>query len=402
MGYCIGINSGSSFDGVDVLLTDITLGSDGLPLKPKFIDGFSVDWPPEIAKRVRAAFVEEIGIFELTRLNYYTGAFFGQQAKKMMDKHGLKPEDVEVIGLDGQTIFQEPPEHARMADLKDGEDWVPRWLDGPYANITVAGEPAVISAITNVPCVNNFRPADHAMGGTGAPTHQFLDWVSFRDISPVITLNIGGISNIHVINKDRKDVMGFDCGPGNVMCNYAAEKFLNIPYDKDGAFAKKGNPDKAMLEEMHTHEALSRKPPRSFWRLDFGEAYAESMINKYKHLKPEDIMATLAYFTADCVVRAITEFVPEYEKYPVLIASGGGTNNPAMMDVLRELLPKGMKLVQSDEYGIPSTYKECTLFALLGYTCLHQIANNVPHACGASDFTIMGHLVWPPRFSKGV
>jgi anhydro-N-acetylmuramic acid kinase len=400
MALIIGMNSGSSFDGCDVMLAETSIGTDGLPTKPKFIDGMSYDWPEEIQKRVRLAYFDKCGIFELTRINYYVGAFFAQCAQKMMDKHNLKPEDVEVIGLDGITIYQEPPFYDKFKDVDDPVDWIPRWLDGPYARITVAGEPGVIATYTGVPTVNNFRPSDHALGGTGAPTHQFLDFVTFRDISPVITLNIGGISNIHVINRDRATVMGFDTGPGNLMVNYAAEKWLNKPYDKDGAFGAKGTENKELLEDMKKHPTLLRKPPRSFWNYDFGFEFAEGMMQKYSHLSKEDIMATFAAFTGDCIARAITTWVPDYEKYPTLIASGGGVFNPTIMKYLKEKLPPHMTLKLSDDYGIPATYKECVLFAMLGYTCLHQIGNNIPHASGASDFTIMGHLVWPPRFAK--
>ena len=402
MAYVIGMNSGSSFDGADVSLFEMSIGADGLPVKPKFIDGKSYEWPEKVANRVRQAFVEEIGIFELTRLNYYVGAFFARCAKDMMDRHNLKGEDVEVIGLDGQTIFQEPPDYTRIKPNQDmyDNDWIERWFEGPYANITIAGEPAVIASYTGVPVVNNFRPSDHALGGTGAPTHQFLDFISFRDIAPAITLNLGGIGNIHVVSRDRNEVMGFDTGPANIMMNFGAMKLFDKPYDKDGAFAAKGTVCEEMLNEMKEHPAIHREPPRSFWSLDFGFDYTNNLVEKYKSLKPEDIMATLTYYTAYCVNRAITTYVPEYEKYPVLIASGGGTFNPTLMNYISDLIPKTMRLTTSDEFDIPAMYKECALFGLLGYTCINKIGNNIPHASGASAYTIMGHLVWPPRMAK--
>jgi anhydro-N-acetylmuramic acid kinase len=125
-------------------------------------------------------------------------------------------------------------------------------------------------------------------------------------------------------------------------------------------------------------------------------------LNKYGHLSQADLVATLTYFTADCIVRAITTHVPNYEKYPVLIGSGGGTQNKTLMNYLKKILPSHMRLAVSDEYGIPSPFKESVLFAILGYTCINQIGNNIPHASGASAFTIMGHLVYPPRFAKGI
>jgi anhydro-N-acetylmuramic acid kinase len=201
MAVVIGMNSGSSFDGIDVVLTEIHQADDGHPARPTFTDGLSVPWPDRVAEQVLRAFDNKLSIFELTRLHYVTGAVYAEAAKAMLDSHGLSPADVEVIGVDGQTIYQEPPEREKMADLPPDAGLVARWLDGPYPVGLQIGEPAVIAAHCDIPVVWNFRPSDHVLGGTGAPLMQYLDFVAFRDIGPVLTLNIGGIANCQLAQR---------------------------------------------------------------------------------------------------------------------------------------------------------------------------------------------------------
>ena len=125
-----------------------------------------------------------------------------------MRELSIRPEDLEVIGYDGQTIYQEPPEHSHIADYADSEDLVARWLDGPYPCELQIGEPAVVAAACQSTVVTQFRPMDHALGGTGAPLMQYLDFVAFRDIGPVLTLNIGGIANCQLADRDRQPYDG--------------------------------------------------------------------------------------------------------------------------------------------------------------------------------------------------
>src|SRR5206468_436158 len=142
--------------------------------------------------------------------------------------------EVEVIGFDGQTIYQEPPVHALMRNYDYDENLVARWLDGPYACGLQIGEPSIVAAACQTPTVTHFRTMDHALGGTGAPLMQYLDYVAFRDIGPVLTLNIGGIANCQLAHADRSKMMVFDTGPGNVMLDHAAQVLLGKPYEGSG------------------------------------------------------------------------------------------------------------------------------------------------------------------------
>ena len=244
MALALGLNSGSSFDGVDAVIVEIEPGADGYPNRPKFIAGASTDWPAAVAEKVLRAFENKLSIFELCRLNYLAGAVYAQSARSLMREHKINPGDLEVIGFDGQTLYQEPPDSARLTDFASEEDLVARWLDGPYPCGLQIGEPAIVAAACETTTVTQFRPMDHALGGTGAPLMQYLDYVAFRDIGPILTLNIGGIANCQLADKDRGRMMAFDTGPGNVMIDHVARKLLNKPYDANGeAAASDGNRD---------------------------------------------------------------------------------------------------------------------------------------------------------------
>lgn len=399
MAFVIGMNSGSSFDGIDAVLFEIGFGPDGQPVRPRFIDGLAYDWPPEVEERILPIFENQATIFELTRINYVAGAVYAKAAQALLAKTGANPKDILCIGVDGQTVYQEPPNRPAIAAMPPDADLVSWWLDGPYACGTFIGESGVIAAHTGIPVVNQFRPADHALGGTGAPLMQYFDWVSFRDIGPILTLNIGGIANCHLANRDRADMRAFDTGPGNVMIDHSMRRLYGQGLDKDGAVAASGQIHSELIEYLLNHPFYSRKPPRSAWRLDFGSAYADKMLEDWKHLPPEDVIATLTRFTAISITKAITDprFV-DITGVDTLICSGGGTRNPVLMRHLAELAP--VRVTTSDEYGIPAQFKEAIKFGTLGFATMNLLANNIPACSGATDFAILGKTAWPPQMAR--
>lgn len=298
MVLAIGLNSGSSFDGVDVVLVEISNGPDGYPARPQFIAGKSYEWPKAVADLVLRSFENKISIFELTRLNYLAGAVYAEAARDFMRENRLAPGDVEVIGYDGQTIYQEPPEHHRLRNFDDTDDIVSRWLDGPYPCGLQIGEPSIVAEACETHVVTHFRPMDHALGGTGAPLMQYLDYVAFRDIGPILTLNIGGIANCHLAHPDRSRMLAFDTGPGNVMIDHVARVKFAQPYDRNGERARSGKVDTKLMNQLKDHDFFSRPIPRSAWRLDFGSSYADKFIAQYGHLSGEDLLATVTEFAA--------------------------------------------------------------------------------------------------------
>lgn len=398
----LGLNSGSSFDGIDAVLVEIALGEDGMLKRPRFLAGKTVDWPGSVAQQVLASFENKLSIFELCRLNYVAGALYADVARSLMKETGTTSEALDVIGYDGQTIYQEPIDPARMAAFAGEENWVGKWQGGPYPCGLQIVEPSIVAAACDATVVTQFRPMDHAFGGSGAPLMQFLDYVAFRDIGPILTLNIGGIANVQLADKDRRRMMAFDTGPGNVMIDHATRALLGTPYDADGAAAASGKVDKALLARLLTHDFFQRKAPRSAWRLDFGSAFADRHIAENASLSPRDILATFTEFTAASIVKAIVDMVPILPEISTLAASGGGVRNAHLMRRLKTLLPAGLRLTTSDEFGIPAQYKEAVKFAALALAAKLHIANNIPAASGASRFAILGKLVAAPRLAKGI
>lgn len=400
MVLAIGLNSGSSFDGVDVVLVEIVNGPDGYPARPKFITGKSYDWPKPVAELVLKSFENKISIFELTRLNYLAGAVYAEAARDFMRENKLSPGDVEVIGFDGQTIYQEPPEHHRLRNYDDSNDLVSRWLDGPYPCGLQIGEPCVIAEACETHVVTQFRPMDHALRGTGAPLMQYLDYVAFRDIGPILTLNIGGIANCHLAHADRSRMLAFDTGPGNVMIDHVMRVKFGQPYDKNGEKARSGKVDEKLMNQLKDHDFFSRPIPRSAWRLDFGSTYADKFIAQHSHLSGEDLLSTVTEFAAYAITRSITDNVKELDTCKVIMASGGGTRNAYLMERLATYMPKTLRLTVTDEFGIPAAFKEAIKFATLAHATMHGLANNIPAASGARRFGILGKLVQPPRLAK--
>jgi anhydro-N-acetylmuramic acid kinase len=400
MALTLGLNSGSSFDGIDVVLVDIQNGADGYPMRPKFMGGNSYPWPEAVAEKVLRAFENKVSLFELCRLNYLAGAVYAESARSLMRELSIKPEQLEVIGFDGQTIYQEPPEHARLAEFADDENLVARWLNGPYGCGLQIGEPAIVAAACETTTVTQFRPMDHALGGTGAPLMQYLDYVSFRDIGPVLTLNIGGIANCQLADRDRNRMMAFDTGPGNVMMDHAARKLLGKPYDANGDTASRGKVDQKLLDALLQHQFFHRPPPRSAWRLDFGSEYAEKRMAEHDHLSAEDMLATFTEFTAIAISRSIQDHIIGLGEIKVLMASGGGARNVYLMRRLAQRLPKSLRLTTSDEFGVPAPFKEAIKFATLAHATVNHLANNIPAASGAVRFGVLGKVSFPPRLAK--
>lgn len=403
MVYIIGLNSGSSFDGVDAVLCKIDLAEDGHPARPEYVDGLTVDWPLHLQSQILKAFNNELTIFEMTRVNYVAGALYAEATKELMAKNGLKPEDIYVIGYDGQTIYQEPVdrEKERSYIASGNKSLADLWLKGGYACGFFIAESGVVAALTDVDTVTQFRPIDHALGGAAAPLMQYLDFVAFRNNGPTVTLNIGGIANLQLADKDRSKTMAFDTGPGNVMIDHVVKARTGRGYDKDGELATKGQIIEPLLDELQSHGFFTRKPPRSAWRLDFGAAYADKILDKYASSSTEDLLATLTKFTALSITRSLVDFILPRTQLSNLIASGGGTRNAQLMkDLAAEVSRHGLKLSVSDEFGIPAAYKEAIKFATLAFANKNSLANNIPAAGGAVKYAVLGKLSLAPRRAK--
>jgi anhydro-N-acetylmuramic acid kinase len=402
MDLIMGMNSGSSFDGIDVVLAETEIDSDGFPKAPKFLKGSSYEWHDKVKKIVLDSFENKIDMIGLNRLNYEVGAVFAQAAARFMGENNIDSRDIKVLGLDTQTIYQESPDHKAIVEMsiEEKNDWPQRWLSGKYPAGYQVGDTSVIANLTNIDTVTHFRQADHTFGGSAAPLMQYLDFVLFRkEKKPVMTLNIGGIANLHVAASDRRKMYGFDTGPGNLILDYLARKLFNVAYDKNGTIAASGKLNTELMAIFMDHPFFKRPIPRSGWRLDYSREYLDGLVNKFSNIPKENILATACAFTAQAVAKSMEENIPAETIAQVenLYCSGGGVKNDQILKEIRERMPKHIHIGLSNEIGIPAEFKEAVKFATIAYSTMNRIPGNIPAAGHASQYAILGKIALAPR-----
>jgi anhydro-N-acetylmuramic acid kinase len=374
-----GVMSGTSADGVDVAL--VRFRGQGNYLHLDLLGHHHLAYPKPIRRAVLAAMnAASTSVPELARLNFRLGDFYADAVLQAQKK--TRAGKLELVGCHGQTIYHQG-EPATYLGKKIACTWQ-------------TGEGAVVAARLGVPVVSDFRPADMAAEGKGAPLVPFLDFVIFRDpYQGRIVQNIGGIANLTAIpaKSDLRDMLAFDTGPGNMVIDQLMQILFNKPYDRNGAVARSGSILKPTLEEMLRAAYFQRKPPKTAGREEFGREYAEAFLRKCGPAAKPDIIATATALTAHSIARAVERFVLPTGKYRQFIVSGGGTNNHALLQMLKDETTKlGLKLKHSDDYGIPSQAKEAVAFALLAYQTWLRQPGNVPSATGAKKPAVLGKI----------
>jgi anhydro-N-acetylmuramic acid kinase len=344
-----GLISGTSADGIDVAVVDI---NDRIHV----VATTTVPYPPE----VREAILSASDIPTISRLNFLLGELFAEA----LGRTGVPLETIELIGSHGQTIFHE----GEPVDF----------LGRKVASTLQIGEPAVIAARTGIETIADFRTADIAAGGKGAPLVPFLDYQLFRhpEIARV-ALNIGGIANITVIPAaaQPEDVVAFDTGPGNMVMDALAP-----PFDRDGERARAGRVNEALLSRLLSDAYYGQEPPKSCGREQYGADFVR---------RTGIDIVTATELTARTIALAISRYPSTKE----VIASGGGVHNGYLMERLRALLKP--RVTTAAEFGIDVDAKEAILFALLAFETHHRRAGNVPSATGARKPMVLGKISLP-------
>jgi len=383
----IGLISGTSADGVDAALVRV-IGD-----KPKRVETLAFTTLPYPAKIRKAVLeVSHNGDIEtLCWLNFALGELFAEAALKVIEIAGVDRKRVQLIGSHGQTVRHLPPnrKHRTTQSLSR------------IGTLQIAS-PAVIAMKTGIPVVSDFRAKDMAVGGQGAPLVPLVDWLLLRHSRKTrIALNIGGIANLTVLPAKAKasDVLAFDTGPGNMLIDGAVRHFSGgaLNYDRNGEWARQGRVDKNLLRWLMSHPFLRQPPPKSTGREMFGDAFLREVLERAKllGLTERDTVATLTAFTAESIADAIRRFVlPKFERVDELIVSGGGANNPILMAMLHEKLPR-VKIRRSDELGINADAKEAIAFAVLAHRTVMGFAGNLPSATGAKMPVILGSITLP-------
>jgi anhydro-N-acetylmuramic acid kinase len=385
----LGLMSGTSADGIDVALARIS----GAPphLHAKLLGHTSSKFPSQLRKEIlRVAEQHPITAGELSQLNFRLGEVFAEAALAACRKFRISPKRIALIGSHGQTIFHQ------------GKP-VP-YLGRATASTLQIGEPSVIAARTGITTVGDFRPADIALGGQGAPLVPYADYLLYHHAKlGRVSLNLGGIANITVIPAAAKtdQIFAFDTGPANMLIDALVSHFTRgrQRFDKDAGIAQTGRSIPPLLDELMHDPYLKLAPPKSTGREYYGHAYLKKVLalGKKHRAKPADLIRAATIFTALSVVDALNRFVLPKTKIRQLIVSGGGAKNPLLLVQLSAAL-NGVEILSSSSFGIPEDAKEAFAFALLAYETFHQRASNLPSATGAQAPAILGKISYaPPR-----
>ncbi len=387
----LGLMSGTSADGIDVALARIS----GAPprLHAKLLAHTSSKFPSALRKEIlRVAEQHPITAGELSQLNFRLGEVFAEAALAACRTFRVSAKRIALVGSHGQTIFHQgkPAPYFGRA--------TPSTLQ--------IGEPSVIADRTGITTVGDFRPADIALGGQGAPLVPYADYLLYRDEKlGRVSLNLGGIANITVIPASAKpaDVIAFDTGPANMLMDALVAHFSRgrQRFDQGARLALKGR-DIAPLNSLLLKEPyLYEPPPKSTGREYFGEAYLQKLLQlgrKYR-AQPNDLIRTATWFTVVSLRLGLELFVLPKTKVHQLIVSGGGANNPLIYSMLSEFYQhNGIEVLKSSHFGIPIDAKEAFAFALLAYETFHKRPSNLPSATGARGPAILGKIAYaPPR-----
>jgi anhydro-N-acetylmuramic acid kinase len=372
--------SGTSADGVDVAVVRFR-GRDSY-LHYELLLHDHTEYPKAIREAVLAAMnASQISVAELSRLNFRLGEFYAEAVRKAEKKaRGTK---LDLVGCHGQTLY-----HQGLAAPYLGKKIACTWQ---------TGEGSVVAARLGIPVVSDFRPADMAAGGKGAPLVPLLDYVIFRSKERGrIVQNIGGIANLTAIPMAAKpsDIFAFDTGPGNMVIDRLMHRLFNKPYDRGGAVARAGKILQPVLEESLRAAYFRVKPPKTAGREEFGSQYAETFLRRCGKAAKADVIATATALTAASMAQALERFViKDRGNYREWIVSGGGTQNTTLMEMLEhEASNLKLRLRHSDDFGVPSQAKESMAFALLAYQTWNQLPGNIPSATGAGRAAVLGKI----------
>ena len=382
-----GLMSGTSADGIDVALLKVE--QTGTPLSFQCVHFSSVPY----ASSLRTLILEQAekntsDVWSLSQLNFRLAHAFKEVLDKALQESGYGWEELDLIGSHGHTVHHIPVA-APVAGMQ-------------LCSTLQIGDPAVLATLTGVPVVGDFRVADMAAGGQGAPLVPFLEFFTLMD--PMETrgvLNLGGIANLSVLPRGGRaqDVIAFDTGPANMVIDALCLQYFDIPFDKGGAIAKAGTVINPLLEEMLQDAFFQKPPPKSTGREAFGKEFLlrfiESAHGYQEGVRPEDLVATATALTARSIGLAHQRFVAPHYTLTRLILSGGGLHNETLIGMLQEHMGR-IPVEPASDYGLDPDAKEAICFALMAYETLQGHPTNLPSVTGADKPVMLGKICLPP------
>ena len=386
----VGLMSGTSADGVDAAACRLHRPSEGGRLEWEVLGTAFQPYPEELAERLRRP--DRLGAPDIAALDFEIGERFAEAAGEAARGAGIRLDEICLIGSHGQTVWHDPR----------GE------LGGHPATLQI-GESAVIAERTGLPVWSDFRAADVAAGGEGAPFVPYVDRLLFgREGAWTVCLNLGGIANLTLLSPAARpeDVIAFDTGPANMVLDALAERLLGDRRDEGGRRAEGGRPDETRVREALADPYFARRAPKSTGREHFGLDWMERHFGPLTDLSEREVgerMASAALVTVESVALAVegacgTPAVPTDAE---VIVAGGGRRNRALMEGLgRRLAPRA--IVPVDARGLDGDFKEAVAFAVLAYESALGRSVNLPSVTGARHPARCGKLAFPPPGPPGV
>jgi anhydro-N-acetylmuramic acid kinase len=384
----VGLMSGTSLDGIDAVLVEISGRGASVALEQ---EAFAhVPYPDALRSLVRANTTADGSSVEaLTRLDARLAEAYATATDQVLAEADRSRAALDLVGTHGQTMCHRP---------------APAACAGMRVRSTLQlGNPSALAARLGVPVVGNFRAADLALGGQGAPLVPYFDAVAFAAPEEHrALLNLGGIANLTLLPAGGAldAVQAFDTGPGNMVIDALATRLYDAPYDPSGRHAGAGTPHHDLLADLLTDAYFRRSPPKSTGRGDFGAAYVDRLLGAAdaRGLEADDTMATATLLTAASVYQAYAQHVRTHRPIDVLIASGGGVHNDTLMRMLRDAFAP-IPVRTTADYGISPDAKEALCFALLAHALVNGTPTNLPAVTGASGRARLGSLSLPPANS---
>jgi anhydro-N-acetylmuramic acid kinase len=385
-----GVMSGTSADGVDVAICRVSpAANEGGTPRVKVLGHRAFPYSAEVRAAVLSAMdAKRTSAAEMSRLNWRLGEVFAECVAATAAELKLKPQ---LVACHGQTIY-----HQGAAALYLGEDIRATWQ---------IGEAAVIAERLREPVVSDFRPADLAAGGQGAPLVPMLDYCMFRHATKNrLLLNLGGIANISAIPAgcDVDSVLAFDTGPANMVIDACMQKLYGRGFDADGATAARGRALTPVLAKFMARHYFPAPPPKSCGREEFGAAFMAKFLAACGDARKQDVIATATAFTAVTILDAYARFcwphlgqrAPLAKATEMFVAGGGARNATLMRELTDGFAALGVSVAPMESVGIAAEAKEAAAFALMGWLTWHGLPGNVPSATGAKQAVVLGKVTY--------